>query len=77
MICLKLPVVSGEETVKALYRAGFRVVRQKGSHVRMERKTDEGVVKVTVPMHPTLKKGTLRIILKQAGLTVEEFLKLL
>ena len=74
---MKLPVVSGEETVKALYRAGFRVVRQKGSHVRMERRTDEGVVKVTVPMHPTLKKGTLRIILKQAGLTVEEFLKLL
>ncbi len=74
---MKLPVVSGEETIKALHKAGFRVVRQKGSHVRMEKKTDEGTIKVTVPLHPTLKKGTLRIILKQAGLTVEEFVKLL
>jgi len=38
---------------------------------------DEGTIKVTVPLHPTLKKGTLRVILKQAGLSVEEFLKLL
>ncbi len=74
---MKLPVVSGEKTVKALYKAGFRVVRQKGSHVRMEKRTDEGTIKVTVPLHPVLKKGTLRIILKQAGLTVEEFVKLL
>ncbi len=74
---MRLPVVSGEDVIKALHRAGFRVVRQKGSHVRMERRTDEGVVKVTVPLHRSLKKGTLRIILKQAGLSVEEFLKLL
>ncbi len=74
---MKLPVVSGEEAVKVLHKAGFRVVRQKGSHVRMEKKTDEGTIKVTVPLHPSLKKGTLRIILKQAGLSVEEFLKLL
>jgi predicted RNA binding protein YcfA (HicA-like mRNA interferase family) len=74
---LKLPVVSREETIKALHKAGFRVVRQKGSHVRMEKRTDKGVVKVTVPLHPSLKKGTLRVILKQAGLSVEEFVKLL
>ncbi len=74
---MKLPVVSGEDVIKALHKAGFRVVRQKGSHVRMEKRTDEGVVKVTVPLHRSLKKGTLRIILKQAGLSVEEFLKLL
>ena len=70
-------MVSGEETVKVLHKAGFRVVRQKGSHVRMEKKTDKGTVKVTVPLHPALKKGTLRIILKQAGLSTEEFLELL
>jgi predicted RNA binding protein YcfA (HicA-like mRNA interferase family) len=74
---LKLPVVSGEDVIKTLYKAGFRVVRQKGSHVRMEKETDKGTIKVTVPLHPSLKKGTLKIILKQAGLTVEEFLKLL
>ena len=43
----------------------------------MEKKTDKGTVKVTVPLHPPLKKGTLRIILKQAGLNVEEFLELI
>lgn len=74
---MRLPAVSGEETIKALHKAGFRVVRQKGSHVRMEKRTDEGVIKVTVPLHHTLKKGTLRVILKQAGLAVEEFIRLL
>lgn len=74
---MKLPVVSGEDVIKALYKVGFRVVRQKGSHVRLEKRTKEGTIKITVPLHSTLKKGTLRMILKQAGLTVEEFLKLL
>ncbi len=74
---MKLPVVSGEETIKALCKAGFKVVRQKGSHVRLEKKTEKGTIKVTVPLHPILKKGTLRIILKQAGLGVGEFVKLL
>ena len=74
---VKLPVVSGEDTIKALYKAGFRVVRQKGSHVRMEKKTEKGTVKVTIPLHSSLKKGTLRVILKQAELSVEEFVRLL
>lgn len=77
MINVKLPIVSGEETIKALCKAGFKVVRRKGSHVRLEKKTEKGTIKVTVPLHPTLKKGTLRIILKQAGLSIEEFVKLL
>jgi len=42
VLLLKLPVVSGEETIKALYKAGFRVVRQKGSHVRMEKRGRRG-----------------------------------
>ena len=74
---MKLPVVSGEDVIKALHKVGFRVVRQKGSHVRMEKRTEEGTIKVTVPLHRSLKKGTLRIILKQAGLSVDEFVKLL
>jgi len=77
VVNLKLPVVSGEDVIKALHKVGFRVVRQKGSHVRMEKKTEKGTIKVTIPLHPTLKKGTLRIILKQAGLSIEEFVKLL
>jgi predicted RNA binding protein YcfA (HicA-like mRNA interferase family) len=74
---MKLPVVSGEQTVKALARAGFVTVRQRGSHVRLEKETSEGVIKITVPLHATLKRGTLRRILKEAGLNVGEFVKLL
>lgn len=76
MTFLKLPVVSGENTIKALSRAGFEVVRQKGSHVRMEKRTETGTIKVTVPLHSSLKK-TFRIILNQAELSVEEFTRLL
>ncbi|MBU7046837.1 MAG: type II toxin-antitoxin system HicA family toxin [Theionarchaea archaeon] len=74
---MKLPVISGKKTIKALYKVGFIVVRQKGSHVQMEKQTKYGVVKVTVPLHSSLKEGVLRIILKQAELSTEEFLELL
>jgi len=70
---MALPVVSGREAIKALCRAGFRVVRQRGSHVRLEKRTEDKVIKLTVPLHKTLKKGTLRRIIKDAGLTVQEF----
>jgi len=70
---MALPVISGREAVKALCRAGFRVVRQRGSHVRLEKRTEEGLIKLTVPLHKSLKKGTLRRIIMDAGLTVEEF----
>ena len=73
----KLPSVSGERVVRALKRAGFAELRQKGSHVSLEKRTAELVLKTVVPMHPTLAKGTLSDILKQAGLTLEEFLELL
>ena len=70
---MALPVVSGREAIKALCRAGFRVVRQRGIHVRLEKRTEAKVIKLTVPLHKTLKKGTLRRIIKDAGLTVQEF----
>ena len=72
-----LPVVSGREVIKALSRAGFRVVRQRGSHVRLEKSTEDGMIKLTVPLHKSLKKGTLRRIIKDAGLTVQELNRLL
>jgi len=71
----KLPVISGRECVTALQRAGFRVRRQKGSHIVMQK--DEPYQVVAVPNHKTLKPGTLRGIIKDAGLTVEEFQALL
>ncbi len=69
----KLPVLSGRELVRALQRAGFEVVRQKGSHVSL-RKGDRRTV---VPLHDELAKGTLRDILNQCGLTREELQQLL
>lgn len=74
---MKLPVVSGEQTVKVLAKVGFVAVRQRGSHVRLEKETPEGVIKIIVPLHATLKRGTLRMILKEVNLNVEEFVKLL
>ena len=73
----KLPSVSGERVVRALKCAGFVQLRQKGSHVSLEKKTDNKAWKTVVPMHSELAKGTLADILKQCGLTVAEFLEFL
>lgn len=73
----KLPAVSGERVVRALKRAGFVELRQRGSHVSLERRAGESTLRTVVPLHSTLAKGTLSDVLKQAGLSVEEFLELL
>lgn len=69
----KLPPLSWREVVKALARAGFQVVRQKGSHLILVK--DEYVV--PIPRHRVIKKGLLQAIIVEAGLTREEFLQLL
>jgi predicted RNA binding protein YcfA (HicA-like mRNA interferase family) len=71
----KLPLISGRECVDALSRIGFRVRRQKGSHIIMQR--DDPYAVVPVPNHKLLRRGTLRAIIRQAGLTVDEFVDLL
>jgi predicted RNA binding protein YcfA (HicA-like mRNA interferase family) len=73
----KLPVVSGRQVVRALERVGYRVVRQRGSHIRLRDESDPNHLPVTVPDHRTLKPGLLRQILRDANLTVEEFAALL
>jgi predicted RNA binding protein YcfA (HicA-like mRNA interferase family) len=73
----KLPSTSGERVVRALKRAGFVELRQKGSHVSLEKRVGEQVFKTVVPMHSQLSKGTLSDILKQCGLKLDEFLELL
>lgn len=73
---MKLPVISGLDVIKSLKKAGFIAIRQKGSHVRLEKFDGEKTIKLTVPLHPEMKKGTLLRIIKDAQLTVEEFLKL-
>lgn len=69
---MKLPQISGVELVKKLRQFGFVLVRQRGSHMRLEKNTLSGSIKITVPAHPHLKKGTLHHIIKDAGLTPEE-----
>ncbi len=70
----KLPVVSARECVKALEQIGFEVSRQTGSHINMRR--DDPYCKVVVPNHSEIKKGTLRSIIRDAGLTVDKFIEL-
>ncbi len=74
---MKLPVASGKEVIKALTKAGFVVERQRGSHVRLEKISGSEIVKITVPLHDPLKKGTLARIIKDSGLSTDEFIKLL
>jgi predicted RNA binding protein YcfA (HicA-like mRNA interferase family) len=69
--------MSGERLVRALKRAGFSVLRQKGSHASLEKRTGDKVFRTVVPQHSTLAKGTLSDILKQSGLTVDELVELL
>ena len=69
----KLPLLSWREVVKALAKAGFRVVRQRGSHLILLK--DERIV--PVPRHEQIKKGLLIAIIEEAGLRKEEFQALL
>ena len=71
----KLPRVSGRECGRALAKVGFRLRRQEGSHMVMRR--DEPFAQVVVPDHKELDRGTLRAILRSAGVEVEEFIALL
>ena len=73
----ELRKVSGREAVKALERLGFRQTRQRGSHVVMVRETLQGRAGCVVPMHREIKIGTLRGILRLAGVDVAEFSKAL
>jgi len=70
-----LPRISGRECVKALGKAGFGLRRQEGSHIILRRNEPFG--QLVVPDHKELDRGTLRAIIRQAGISVEEFTKLL
>ncbi|MBI1970267.1 type II toxin-antitoxin system HicA family toxin [Candidatus Woesearchaeota archaeon] len=70
---MKLRNISGIEVIKRLKRIGYIATRQKGSHVRLEKYNGQKTVKITVPLHSSIKIGTLTRIIKDAGLTVEEF----
>jgi predicted RNA binding protein YcfA (HicA-like mRNA interferase family) len=66
-----LPVMSGRETVRVFESLGWEIARQAGSHIIMTK--DEEPVTLSVPDHREVAKGTLRSLIRNAGLTVEEF----
>ena len=70
-----LPRISGRECVKALNKIGFYLKRQEGSHIILRR--NEPFAQLVVPDHKELDRGTLRAIIRQAGISVGEFTKLL
>lgn len=73
----KVPTLPYDRVVRALQRAGRIVVRQHGSHIRLQRQTADTTLKIVVPAHRPIKRSTLAHILKQAQLSVDDFLALL
>ncbi|MDJ0532830.1 MAG: type II toxin-antitoxin system HicA family toxin [Xenococcaceae cyanobacterium MO_207.B15] len=71
----KLPVVSGAECIKVLEKVDFKIVRQRGSHIVLLKQKPKTTI--IVPNHKELDRGTLRAIIRQANLTVDEFILLL
>lgn len=82
----KVPSLSYTQIIKALQRNGWTVVRQRGSHIRLQKRFGDEVLKITVPAHRpvkrstlahTVKRSTLAHILKQARIEIDQFLELL
>jgi len=73
----KVPSVDFDRAIGALRRDGWVVIRQKGSRIRLQKTTPEGVMKLAVPAHRPIKRSTPAHILKHARLSVDRFLDLL
>jgi len=73
----KVPSVNYPQVINALQRDGWIVVCQKGSHIRLQKRLPEEMLKIVVPAHRPIKRSTLSHILKQAHLSVEKFIELL
>jgi predicted RNA binding protein YcfA (HicA-like mRNA interferase family) len=73
----KVPSLNYEKLIHALQRDGWVVVRQKGSHIRLHKRTATEILKLTIPAHRPIKRSTLSHILKHADLTVEKLKDLL
>ena len=71
----KLGILSGREVCRILERHGFRNVRQRGSHVVMQKKTAGSTITVPVPMHPEIRTGTLMAVIRQSGIARRAFEK--
>jgi predicted RNA binding protein YcfA (HicA-like mRNA interferase family) len=72
----EIPTATGVQIVRAFQNAGWAMVRQKGSHVRLQKHTAAETLKLTIPAHRPVKRSTLAHILKQANISVDDFLRL-
>lgn len=73
----KLPSLPYGEILQALQRDGWVVVRQRGSHIRLHKRTAQRMLKITLPAHNPVKKSTLRRILTDIDMELDRFLDLL
>jgi predicted RNA binding protein YcfA (HicA-like mRNA interferase family) len=71
------PHLHYDNIIRALQRDGWVVVRQRGSHIRLQKRIGDEVVKITVPAHRPVKRSTLSHILKQARVDLNRFMELL
>ena len=71
----KLPVLSGKEVIKILSKLGFEHIRTRGSHVILRKQDEKGKTTLPVPLHKELAKGTLKSIMKQVGISLDELLE--
>lgn len=74
---MKLPILSGRDVIKILSKQGFTVARQKGSPIILVKESKDGKKGVVVPNHKEIDKGTLLEIIRQSGMTKEDFLQLI
>ena len=73
----KVPSLDYLSILRALQRDGWVIVRQKGSHIRLQKRLPDETLKLTVPAHRPVKRSTLAHLLKQARLPLDDFLSLL
>ena len=71
----KIPSLNYDRIVKALQKDGWVIVRQKGSHIRLQKHVGNEVLKIIVPAHKPIKRSTLSHILKQARISLDDFIK--
>ncbi len=64
----KMPVISGKQLIKVLNRLGYSIIKQRGSHIKMQKKTPVGTHSITVPQHYEIAKGTLSDIINKVSL---------
>ena len=74
---MKVPSLNYLQVVKALQRDGWVIVRQRGSHIRMQKRVGDEVLKIIIPAHKPILRSTLSHILKQGRIDLERFLELL